>query len=55
MKTPCAKKKFQKVMSEFKGHKLKSSSGKPVTKRKQAVAIAVSEANRASKKCTCKK
>ena len=38
--------KVEKVMREFKRKKLKSSSGKRVTKRKQAVAIALSEARR---------
>ena len=33
-------------MSEFKKKKLKSSSGKKVTNRKQAIAIALSEARR---------
>lgn len=36
--------KVQKVMHEYKGGKLKSSSGQKVTGRKQAVAIALSEA-----------
>jgi len=36
--------KVEKVMREFKGGKLKSSSGQKVTGRKQAVAIALSEA-----------
>ena len=31
----------EKVMSEFKAGKLKSSSGKKVTSRKQALAIAL--------------
>ena len=35
------KKKIKKVMGEFKRKKLKSSSGKKVTKRKQAIAIAL--------------
>jgi hypothetical protein len=35
------KKKIKKVMGEFKKNKLKSSSGKKVTKRKQAIAIAL--------------
>jgi hypothetical protein len=35
------KKKIKKVMGEFKRNKLKSSSGKKVTKRKQAIAIAL--------------
>lgn len=41
-----AKNKLQKVMSEFKSGTLKSSSGPKVTKKKQAVAIAMSEARR---------
>lgn len=36
--------KVEKVMREFKEGKLKSSSGHPVTDRKQAIAIALSEA-----------
>jgi hypothetical protein len=44
------KTKVQKVMGEYKRGTLKSSSGKKVTKRKQAVAIALSEARRANKK-----
>lgn len=39
-----AQKKVSKVMKEHKEGKLKSSSGKKVTSRKQAVAIAMSEA-----------
>jgi len=47
--------KVKKVMKEFKEGKLKSGgSGKKVTKRKQAIAIALSEAG-ASKKKTRKK
>lgn len=42
--------KMEKVMSEFKSGDLKSSSGQDVTNRKQAVAIAISEAQRATKK-----
>lgn len=38
--------KVKKVMHEFKVKTLKSSSGKPVTKKSQAVAIALSEARR---------
>jgi hypothetical protein len=38
--------KVKKVMHEFKVHTLKSSSGKPVTNKSQAVAIALSEARR---------
>lgn len=37
-------KKVAKVMREFKAGTLKSSSGKPVTNRQQAIAIAMSEA-----------
>jgi len=40
------KRKVHKVMKEHKEGKLKSSSGKKVTSRKQAVAIALSEARR---------
>jgi len=36
--------KVKKVMREYKSGKLKSSSGQKVTSRKQAVAIAMSEA-----------
>ena len=36
--------KVEKVMHEFKTGALKSSSGQKVTNRKQAVAIALSEA-----------
>jgi hypothetical protein len=38
--------KVKKVMGEFKRGTLKSSSGKKVKSRKQAVAIAMSEARR---------
>lgn len=38
------KKKVEKVMGEFKRGTLKSSSGRKVKSRKQAVAIAMSEA-----------
>ena len=38
------KAKVAKVMDEYKHGALKSSSGQKVTKRKQAVAIALSEA-----------
>ena len=37
-------KKIKTVMHEYKVHKLYSSSGKLVKKRKQAIAIALSEA-----------
>lgn len=39
-----AQKKFAKVMREFERGTLKSSSGKKVTSREQAKAIAASEA-----------
>jgi len=42
--------KVKKVLGEFKGGTLKSSSGKPVTKRPQAIAIALSEAGQSRKK-----
>lgn len=41
-----AKNKLRKVMREFKEGTLRSSSGPKVTKKKQAVAIALSEARR---------
>jgi hypothetical protein len=43
-------KKADKVFREFKDGKLKSSDGKKVTNRKQAIAIALSEKERASRK-----
>lgn len=43
-------KKVGKVMHEFKHKTLKSSSGAKVTSRKQAVAIALSEAHLNKKK-----
>jgi hypothetical protein len=42
--------KVATVMKEYKAGKLKSSSGQKVTKPKQAVAIALSEAGMAKKK-----
>jgi len=42
--------KVEKVMSEYKSGSLKSSSGKKVTARKQAIAIAMSEADMTRKK-----
>ena len=41
-----AQEKIGEVMGEFKEGKLKSSSGKKVTSRKQAIAIGISEAER---------
>ena len=49
------KKKVGKVMGEYKRGTLKSSSGKKVTKKAQAVAIAMSEAGMAKKKAKKKK
>ena len=43
-------KKVRKVMREFKTGTLKSSSGAKVRKRKQAIAIALSEARQAGAK-----
>ena len=42
--------KVEKVMKEFGAGKLKSSSGKKVTSRKQAIAIGLSEQQAAEKK-----
>lgn len=42
--------KIHKVMREFKAGSLRSSSGAKVTKRDQAVAIALSEAGQSRKK-----
>jgi hypothetical protein len=44
------KDKVHKVMHEYKEGELKSSSGKKVTSRKQAIAIAMSEAGKAKPK-----
>lgn len=41
--------KVAKVMSEYKRGKLRSSSGKKVKSRKQAIAIALSEQRRVNK------
>jgi hypothetical protein len=49
------KNKIRKVMEEKKEGKLKSGSGKKVTSRKQAVAIALSEARKAGAKIPKKK
>lgn len=40
------RRKVRKVMGEYKWGSLRSSSGRKVRKRKQAVAIALSEARR---------
>jgi len=42
--------KIGKVLGEFKSGSLDSSSGKKVTSRKQAIAIAMSEAGKSKKK-----
>jgi len=42
--------KVKKVLGEFKRGKLKSSAGKKVTSRKQAQAIALSEAGLSKKR-----
>ena len=49
------KSKIHKVMEEHKEGKLKSGSGKTVESRKQAVAIALSEARQAGAKIPKKK
>jgi hypothetical protein len=49
------KKKVHKVMSEYKHGGLKSSSGQKVKSRKQAVAIALSEARSSGAKIPKKK
>ena len=38
--------KIKKVMGEYKSGKLKTSSGKKVTNRKQAIAIALNKAKK---------
>ena len=48
-------KKVHKVMSEYKHGSLKSSSGEKVKNRKQAVAIALSEARKSGAKIPKKK
>lgn len=47
--------KIEKVMHEHKEGKLESGSGKKVTSRKQAVAIALSEARKSGAKIPKKK
>jgi len=49
------KRKVHKVMKEHKEGKLKSGSGKKVSSRKQAVAIALSEARKSGAKIPKKK
>ena len=54
-KSSAGKKKVHKVMSEYKHGDLKSGSGGKVKSRKQAVAIALSEARSAGAKIPKKK
>lgn len=50
-RSKAARRKIEKVMQEFKLHQLRSGgSGKLVTNRKQAIAIALSEARRAERR-----
>ena len=49
-----AEKKVSKVMREYGAGALKSSSGKKVTSRQQAIAIALSEAGKSKPKTTKK-
>ncbi len=42
--------KVSRVMGEFKDNSLRSSSGSSVTSRAQAIAIALSEGDRAAKR-----
>jgi hypothetical protein len=49
------KSKVHAVMKEYKAGKLKSGSAKKVTSRKQAVAIALSEARKSGAKIPKKK
>lgn len=50
-----AQEKVEKVMHEKKKGTLKTGSGKKVKSRKQAIAIALSEARKAGAKVTVKK
>jgi len=50
-----SKPKEAKVMGEFKKGTLRSGSGAKVTSRKQAIAIALSEAGKSKKKPVAKK
>ena len=54
-KKSAGKKKIHKVMSEYKHGKLKSGTGGKVKSRKQAVAVALSEARRSGAKIPRKK
>lgn len=55
MKKTKRQKKIEKVMAEYGAGTLKTSAGKKVTSQKQAVAIALSEADRMKKKSRKKK
>ncbi len=55
MHTTAAQSKIRKVMEERKAGTLKSGSGKKVTRRKQAIAIGLSEARKAGAKLPRKK
>lgn len=55
MAAKTGKTKIQKVMKEKKQGTLKSGSGKKVTSRKQAVAIALSEARKSGARIPKKK
>jgi len=50
-----AEDKIHKVLREFKEGDLKSSSGRKVTSRKQAIAIGISEARESGAKVPAKK
>ncbi len=50
-----AQDKVEKVMHEYKEGSLKTSSGKKVTDRKQAIAIGLSEAREEGEKVPAKK
>ena len=54
-KTGSGKKKVKKVMHEYKHGSLKSGSGGKVNSRKQAVAIALSEARKSGAEIPKKK
>lgn len=53
--TPEQQAKIKKVMEEYKNDDLKSSSGQKVTNKKQAIAIALSEAGVPKKQSKTKK
>jgi hypothetical protein len=50
MATARQKKKVEKVMHEYKDHRLKGGAGKKVKSRKQAIAIAMSESGQSRKR-----